>query len=210
MNIDTPSTIEGIKMNIYTMLSKIENIEIKSKDIMFPICQIGEELLDLSMKMLNTGIQTFNFGSNLSSIANYFNEFKKISEEINFLINKYNQPTIMMQQQMLLQQQMMMKQQMMMQQIPSEPKKPKINAVFRDTRGKITNIVVENDITIEELYKIYVDRAPLYGHDKKDLHFIMNGRALGRKDKTKIKDYFKSTFGYDLENTLPLITVRID
>ena len=210
MEIDTPSTIEGIKMNIYTMLSKIENIEIKSKDIMFPICQIGEELLDLSMKMLNTGIQIFNFGSNLSSIANYFNEFKKISEEINFLINKYNQPTIMMQQQMLLQQQMMMKQQMMMQQIPSEPKKPKINAVFRDTRGKTTNIVVESDITIEELYNIYVDRAPLYGHDKKDLHFIMNGRTLGRNDKTKIKDYFKSTFGYDLGNTLPSITVRID
>ena len=101
---------------------------------------------------------------------------------------------------------MMLQQQMVPQQQMNIPKRTMVNAQFRDSRGKKINLVVDTDITIEELYKKYVDRAPLYGHDIKDLQFIVNNKTLGKNDKTKIKDYFRSEMNYLNFQNLPIIT----
>jgi len=53
--------------------------------------QIGEQLFNLSIQILNTGIQSFNFGKNISMNYNiYFKKLKLISEQINSLINENN------------------------------------------------------------------------------------------------------------------------
>ena len=82
---------------------------------------------------------------------------------------------------------------------------PKVNVPFRDDRGKCINLIVDIDTTIEELYKKYMDKAPLYGHDIKDIYFIVKSEKLDKNDKTKIKYYFG--IGNILPQTLPIITV---
>ena len=66
------------------------------------------------MQMLNRGIQTFNIGKIMMmnmNMDNYYEQLKKVSEQIGDMLGEYN-----IQQQMVMQQQMTMQQQMMMQQ----------------------------------------------------------------------------------------------
>ena len=84
--------------------------------------------------------------------------------------------------------------------------KPKITAVFHDTRGNFTNIVIEKDTTIEELYNKYMEKAPFYVQDQRDFFLCFYAMKLERNDKTKVKDYFRNFIN---SPTLPEITVVI-
>ena len=79
----------------------------------------GEQLLNLSIQILNKGIQAFNTGKNhiILSIDNSYKQLKNISNMINSILDEYNNNQMkiqIMQNQMM--QQAMMNQQMLMQQ----------------------------------------------------------------------------------------------
>ena len=60
--MDIGLQIQGIKTFIDNMKLQIENIEIQNNNAMNPLMmnQIGDQLLNLSIQMLNNGIQYFN------------------------------------------------------------------------------------------------------------------------------------------------------
>ena len=151
-----------------------------------------EQLINLGIQILDTGILALKSVFNLSMHFNkYRNKLQNISNEINIISTH---PLQTMQQQLAQMQQLMIQQQM------NEQAKRKVNIIFHDTRGRDTILIVDLDITIEELYNKYMDKAPLYGHDRKDFVFRYNGQQLKKDDKRKIKDYFN--FGSYIPSSL--------
>ena len=122
--MDTNIKIQGIKAQIDNMRLQIENIVTQNYNIMN---STGDQLLILSMQMLNTGIQTFNVGKSLSiNLEKYYEQLEKISNQIANLINmNYMHKQQQMMEQQIIQQQMIqqqiMQQQMMEQQKMQQP-----------------------------------------------------------------------------------------
>ena len=158
------------------------------------INKIGDQLIILSIQMFNTGIKTVNIGKNLTNnFDKYLGQIKKIPEQITNLINSYNLEEKQQQMQMLQQQQMqqqmmqqqMIQQQMMQQQIDDWKI---VNAVFEDYRGLVTNLVIETENTLKDLYDKYMNKV--YGYDNSKIFFIVNSETIKRNNNVKIKDYF--------------------
>ena len=80
--------------------------------------------------------------------------------------------------------------------VQEEPSKPKKNIIFKTTQGKITNLEVDLDLTIDELLKKYlkhVGREELIGNDTRGFCFLYNAFQLKFGDKTTVKAVFKAT-----------------
>ena len=201
--MDIGLQIQGIKTFIDNMKLQVENIEIQNNNIMNPLMmnQIGDQLLNLSIQMLNNGIQYFNNFKYLSmNINQYYEKLKVISQQINNILTSQQMMNQMMQQQMLLQQQMMQPQMMEPMQMQLNNNEKKFNAVFTDTRGRKTNLIVDGDITIKELIDKYMNKA--YGYEKKDLKFIFNGAIFDRNSQTKLREFAEY---YHLEECIPIM-----
>ena len=216
MNMDINFQIQGIKSQVDNMKFQIENIENQNNNMMNPMMQtnqIGDQILILSMQMFNTGIQTFNIGKTLSMNLNkYFDQLKKISEQLNNLIKQeeMNQQ-MMIQQEMMIQQQIMAQQQMnfqhqqMMEQNFREQKIKEwkiVNLLFRAQNGNLKTIVIETERTIKELIDKYME--VVYGFENRNIIFVFNANKLNRNDNRKIKEYFSSFKGLSI---LPIIMV---
>ena len=215
--MDANFQMQGIKSQIDNMKFQIENIEAQNNNMMNPMMQtnqIGDQILILSMQMFNTGIQTFNIGKTLSMNLNkYFDQLKKISEQLNNLINIYNMEKqqqqamnqqMMIQQQMMFQQQIMAQQQMMEQNFREQKIKEwkNVNVIFRLANGSKRNFIIETERTIKELIDKYMGIE--YGYENKQIFFVVNAIKLKRNDNTKIKNYFSV---YEGKLCLPTITV---
>ena len=64
------------------MKLQIDNISMQNNNMFMMNAPIGGQLINLSMQMLNTGIQTFNIGKTMMmnmNIDNYYEQLKKIS-----------------------------------------------------------------------------------------------------------------------------------
>ena len=198
--MDATSQIQGIKLHLDSMKMQIENIEMQNNNnVMNPMMMnpIGDQLLTLSIQMVNIGIQSIKFGKNLvMNFDKYFLELNKISENINMIIQMYNNEKMMGQQ--VIQQQMQF-QNMMQQQILN---KKKVNAVFREINGKKTNIIMHDDASIKELLDKYMEEV--YGFENNNIYFLVNADRLGRYDNTKIKNCPNLNY---IGQVLPLINV---
>ena len=221
--MDISLQIQGIKTFLDNMKLQVENIEIQNNNAMNPLMmnQIGDQLLNLSIQMLNNGIQYFNNFKYLSmNINQYYEKLNMISQQINNILtsqqmmNQQAQQQMqqqMMQQQMIQQQQQMLLQQQMMQaQMIEEMQKQlnnnikKFNIIFKDTRGMKTILVVDVDITIKELIDKYMNKA--YGYEKKDLVFNFNAKTIDRNSQIKLKEKFI----YYLKENRPINITVID
>ena len=188
--------IQGIKSFLDNMKLQVESIEMQNNNAMNPLMmnQIGDQLFNLSIQMLNNGIQYFNNFKYLSiNINQYYEKLKVISQQINNILT--SQPMMnqiaqqqMMQQQVLLQQQMMQPQMMEPMQMQLNNNEKKFNIVFENSFGTKTNLIVDGDITIKELIDKYMNRV--YGYENKDLKFICNGTRLGRNSQTILRKFF--------------------
>ena len=93
--MDIGLQIQGIKTFIDNMKLQVENIEMQNNNAMNPLMmnQIGDQLLNLSIQMLNNGIQYFNNFKYLSmNINQYIEKLKVISQQINNKRKKINVP----------------------------------------------------------------------------------------------------------------------
>ena len=200
--MDANIQIQGIKSQIDNMKLQIENIEMQNNNMMNQMMMnpIGDQLSILSIQLLNTGIQTFNFGkSQLINCDKYFEQLKKVSDQINNLINIYNtekQQQQMIQQQMMQQQMMqqqMMQQQMMAQQQMINP--IKIFFSFQTPLGYIY-MTVDSYITIKELNDKFREKLKnlqnKYKYKYKDYYLIYNAKKIDKNSQMTVMDYFKS------------------
>ena len=186
--MDINLQIQGIKTFLDNMKLQVENIEMQN-NTMNPLMmnQIGEQLLNISIQMLNNGIQYFtNFKYLSININQYYEKLTVISQQINNILTSQQ----MMQPNMLLQQQMMQAQMMEPMKIQTNNNIKIFNIIFKDTEGRSTTLVVGADTTIKELIDKYMNKA--YGYEKKDLEFILNAYRIDRNSQTKLREYFRS------------------
>ena len=161
--MDSNIQIQTLKSQIENMKLQIDNISMQNNMLMMN-APIGDQLINLSMQMLNAGIQTFNIGKTMMmnmNMDNYYEQLKKVSEQINTMLNDDN----------IQRQQMMMLQAMMMQQqINDESQIKKMNIIFRN-RGITTHIVVKYGTKVKDVLKQYIEKNYGFQNDKK-LMFI--------------------------------------
>ena len=154
--MDTGIQFQSIKSQIENMKLQIDNIEMQSNNnMMFNPSMIYEQILNISIQMFNAGIQAFNIGKNMvmmMNVQNFYNQLKKISEQIHLILNENN-----MQQ---FPQQIMMQPQM---------QAPQINLKFETPKGR-SFIKISFESTVEEALNKFINQA--YGTNNKKLVFI--------------------------------------
>ena len=191
--------IQSLKLQIDNIKCQLDNIELQYKNnIQMGMTNllneslIGEQLLNLSIQLLNSGISSFNIGKKLNIEYEDYNEkLNKIIEQINLLTNENNiQPLLMMPPPLMLNNQS----QMFDYNYNYNNCIQKKNIVFDDRSGEIINIQVEYGTTIAELLEQYFDR--LYNQNINNINykikFLYDGKTLEMYDQRKIEEVFKS------------------
>ena len=190
--MDIHIQIQSIKSQIENIKLQVDNIEMQSNNmLMMNNNSINEQILNLSIQMFNAGIQAFNTGKNMNmmmNMQNFYNQLKKISEQIHLILNENSLQLfphhIMMQPQMQAPQIL----------IPQEI----MNLKFDNTKGWKIIINIGSESTVEEALNKFINQA--YGTNNKKLVFLYNARAIKRDEQRKIKDFFNGS-------TLAWITV---
>ena len=191
--------IQSLKLQIDNIKCQLDNIELQYKNNipmgmtnLLNESLIGEQLLNLSIQLLNSGISSFNIGKKLNIEYEDYNEkLNKIIEQINLLTNENNiQPLLMMPPPLMLNNQS----QMFDYNYNYKNSIQKKNIVFDDRSGEIINIQVEYGTTIAELLEQYFDR--LYNQNINNINykikFLYDGKTLEMYDQRKIEEVFKS------------------
>ena len=176
--------IQSIKSHIDIINTQITNIISQYNNSQFQV----DQLINLGIEMLNTGIYSFNLGKSksMSYLDNYYIQLKNISEEINNMIKSHEAN---------LQQQMM--QNKMMNQfninnnieektnILNSNKKMNINFEFLD--GKKINFKCDYGTKIKDMFVKFEKRTL---KPKNDFFFILYGKPLNFNDERIIEKTF--------------------
>ena len=176
--------IQSIKSNIDIISTQITNIISQYNNSQFQV----DQLINLGIEMLNTGIYSFNLGKSksMSYLDNYYIQLKNISEEINNMIKSYEAKL----------QQQMMQEQMMNQfninnnfeektNILNSNKKMNINFEFLD--GKKINFKCDYGTKIKDMFVKFEKRTL---KSKNDFFFILYGKPLNFNDERIIEKTF--------------------
>ena len=176
--------IQSIKSNIDIISTQITNIISQYNNSQFQV----DQLINLGIEMLNTGIYSFNLGKSksMSYLDNYYIQLKNISEEINNMIKSYEAKL----------QQQMMQEQMMNQfninnnfeektNILNSNKKMNINFEFLD--GKKINFKCDYGTKIKDMFVKFEKRTL---KPKNDFFFILYGKPLNFNDERIIENTF--------------------
>ena len=190
--MDSNIQIQTLKSQIEYMKLQIDNISMQNNNMFGMNAPIGDQLINLSMQMLNTGIQAFNIGKTMMmnmNIDNYYEQLKKVSEQINSMINEYDmqQQQLMMQQQMLFQQQMMMERQMRENQFQTNDDKY-ISLLFVNSSNKLTTIVTKHGTKVKDTLKQYNEKNFGFQNDK--ITFLFNGKKIDKNENQVVEKFF--------------------
>ena len=166
------SNIQLIKSQIENFKFQIDNIEMQNNNMMI-MNPINEQLLNLSMQMFHTGIQTFKAAITeyMGNQDKFYNQLKIISGKISNIINNYN----------------IQQQQMMMHPI----KISKINCIFENSRKGNKVIIMDTSSTVEKLLNKYLDDV-YYSREAKII-FRFSACKINRHEQKTIGDYFYMT-----------------
>ena len=190
--------IQSIKSNIDNMSLQITNIISQ-----YNISQSHiDQLINLGIQMLNTGLYSFNLGKSksISSLDNYYIQLKNISEQINNIIksNEISLQQQMIQQQIMFQQQQMMQQQIIQDQMMNqfnmdnifveEPNKPeKMNITFQFLDSSKLNLICDFGSKIHDVFDLL---EKTIGKSKYNFTFLWNGNRLSYDDERIIGKTF--------------------
>ena len=193
--METKNQIQLIKSQIMNMKMFIDNIDSQINNmLMANYIQIGEQLFNLSINLINTGIQVFNVGKNININYNKYSEqLIFISQQINSLINGNN----MIPQNPMMIQPMMMAPPMMIQ--PNQNfNKPKIyNIIFQTMKGFRKVIHAQEGITIKELINKFIDsvKDQYTEYEINSMHFYSTSAFIGilkrNDDNRRINQHFE-------------------
>ena len=202
--MDSNIQIQTLKSQIENMKLQIDNISMQNNNMLMKNTPISSQLINLSIQMLNTGIQTFNIGKTMMidmNMDNFYEQLKKVSEQINTMINEYKmqmmlQQQMMIQQQIMLQQQMAMQNQMMMQQqikenqnqLNDNGKSEYINITFNHPYKENLTLTFKSEIKVKEALNKYIERIDGYPNDK--IAFFYNAKKIDRNELRTIGEFF--------------------
>ena len=177
--MDTNFQIQSLKSQLESIKLQMDNIEMQNNSLQMSN-PIGQQLFILSMQLFNAGIQAFNTGKIMykaNDNKKFYEQLRKISEQINSIIKESDIQQI--PQTTLIQQQTF-----------NPPLTNQMNTtiiVFQNsTIGITTNIKAVNELTMEELFKKYVNEV--YGETKKKISFFYDSKKISRDEKRKIKE----------------------
>ena len=177
--MDTNFQIQSLKSQLESIKLQMDNIGMQNHSLQMSN-PIGQQLFLLSMQLFNAGIQAFNTGKIMykaNDKQKFYDQLRKISEQINSIINENDIQQI--PQTTLIQQQTF-----------NPPLTNQMNTtiiVFQNsTIGITTNIKAVNELTMEELFKKYVNEV--YGETKKKISFFYDSKKISRDEKRKIKE----------------------
>ena len=199
--------IQPLKSQIINMTFQIDNIELQMmNNYHYPITNlmsfntsfmnnglIGEQLLKLSMQMINAGIQAFNIGKEFDTyyMQNYLCQLKQISDQINIII--INENNIL--QQKIMEGQMMIQNFMKERQMDELNKVKAINFYNKSLPESelFQTIYAKYGEKVEEVLNQYLNRIPGYVSSKNEAIFQYKGNNIDRKEQRVIEDYFSSS-----------------
>ena len=206
--MDSTIQIQNLKSQLINMKLQLDNIETQNNNLMNSMIMpmignsIGEQLLNFSIQMMNTGVQAFNYGINMAmnDTSNYYEQLKNIAQQINYLVNSYdlqpemNMPLPMMMSTNMMEPPMMGGSTMVFQEDISESQIQeehfKINVIF-EVSGKCVNMVIDNDTTIAQLLNKFTKER--ISHIKnKEIWFLFNGKQLNKDDTRRCDSVFNS------------------
>ena len=203
--------IQPLKSQIVNMKFQIDNIELQMmNNDNYPKLDlksfhtsfmnrglIGEQLLKLSIQMINAGIQAFNIGKgfDIYYMQNYLWQLKQISDQINIII--INENNIL--------QQKIMEGQMKMQKLYEGNEIDELNIVkkisFHNESvpicAKYQIIEAKYGEKVEEVLNRYLDSIHNFKHPKKEEIFEYKGNIIDRNEQRVIEDYFSSSTLYE-------------
>ena len=181
--MDSNIQIETLKSQIENMKLQIDNISMQNNNMFMMNAPIGGQLINLSMQMLNTGIQAFNIGKSIMlnmNMDNYYEQLKKVSEQINTMLNEYN-----------MQQQMMMQQQIQENQNEANDEEPEqVNLKFYNYPREPSIMKFEYGTTVYEALNQYIEKT--YGYQNIKISFTYNSRYIDRNEPKTVEKFFKS------------------
>ena len=209
--MDSSVKIQSIKNQIENLKSELDKIESENNAMNegkeSGPCTIGEQLVNVSFKIFDVGIQTFKTGKNSFEtliMERFINQLKKISEQIKEIVSdsestikfqNEKQAQLFYQQQMMLNQMnnpQLFQQQMLNQALFQQQIRWKyFNFTFINAlEGNKYFIQIEGNKTIKDLLDQYITEE--YGNNNiKQILFIYNAQELERNNPRKIEDYFK-------------------
>ena len=207
--------MKNIRLQLKNMDLLVDNIIQGNMNLNLSSSQIQ----NIGIQMLNMGIQVLNIGIQIPDINNNLNihqEIQFVIEEIKYIDIKINNPmrmplnmgmginNIMMNNNVGMGMNNMMMNNFgiqmngniendnkMMQNIESETRKK--DFIFETSSGKILNICVDYDKTIEDLIRIFfenINKPELIKKTDKIL-FLYNEFQIDINNKKKVSDYFK-------------------
>ena len=197
--MDSNIQIQTLKSQIENMKLQIDNISMQNNNMLMKNAPISSQLINLSIPMLNTGIQTFNIGKTMMidmNMDNFYEQLKKVSEQINTMINEYKMQQMMIQQQIMLQQQMAMQNQMMMQQqikenqnqLNDNGKSEYIYIKFVNSSKENLTLTFKSEIKVKEALNKYIER--IYGYPNDKIDFVYNAKKIDRNELRTIGEFF--------------------
>lgn len=177
--MDYSFQISSLKSQLENMKLQMENIEMQNNSLMMSN-PIGEQLFNLSIQLMNIGIQAFNIGKNMYKVNDtnrFYNQLRKIVDQINSLINENEN----LKEQEILKQSVQQK-------IPQNQIRVKYIVFNNTTIGVKTNIQVPVNMTMENLFKLYVNQV--YGNTQKKISYFYDSHKFTRNDKRTIEEVF--------------------
>ena len=182
--MNTKAIIQSIKSQIDIIKLRIDSIEESQNDNNVETNKIGEQLVILSLQLIDAGIQSFNSGIQLITNLVYPEDlyisltvFEKQLKDI------MNQPHFIMEQ--------MQRRQMMMEHKEYEEKYFKVFK-FQRTDGYSCIIKQRIGSTIKDLLNSYKNEIRYFEANDREFTFLHNANRIKKDDERKIEDVFQS------------------
>ena len=177
--------IHSLRTQIEKIKLQIDNIDTLNNSMNIKKMMdnpLDKQLYDLSIYLINAGIQAFNIGKDMNLNSNreiFYFQLQQISEQISLIISEKN----------IIQPEFLFKKQ-----IEKEEMK-NIKIIFEnkdDTiKDKFINMTVKPKTKVKEVLNYYIYK--MYGFPQDKMNFIFNGKRINRYEERLVEDFFRNT-----------------
>ena len=182
--MNTKAIIQSIKSQIDIIKLRIDSIEESQNDNNVETNKIGEQLVILSLQLIDAGIQSFNSGRQSINLVYPEDLYISLAVFERQLKDIMNQPHFIMEQ--------MQRRQMMLQYEEFEKTHNK-TFIFRRVDGYTCKIKQKKGTTVKDLLNTYINQIPEPPSSDRELIFLFNATRIRTNDQRKIEDVFPSS-----------------
>ena len=181
--MNTKAIIQSIKSQIDIIKLRIDSIEESQNDNNVETNKIGEQLVILSLQLIDAGIQSFNSGRQSINLVYPEDLYISLTVFEKQLKDIMNQPHCIME--------LLQRRQMMMEHKEYEEKYFKVFK-FQRTDGYSCIIKQQIGSTIKDLLNSYKNEIRYFEANGREFTFLHNANRIKKDDERKIEDVFQS------------------